>query len=102
MAWWLSLLLGVVVGLTIAVVVYIALVRPWHMRWGATDDEVRRPLPGDELVARPKALATHAITIRAPAAEIWPWLVQFGQGRGGFYSYDWLENLFGCDIHNVD
>ena len=50
----------------------------------------------------PRLDATHAITIRASAEEIWPWLVQMGQGRGGFYSYDWLENLFGCDIHNAD
>ena len=47
-------------------------------------------------------LATHAITIQAPISKVWPWLVQLGQGRGGFYSYDWLENLFGCDIHNAD
>jgi len=54
------------------------------------------PLPGDDLVAYPKGDYTHAITIRASAAEIWPWLVQLGQGRGGFYSYEWLENLVGC------
>jgi len=77
-------------------------IRPWHLRWGATDAEVQRPLPGDELVPNPKLAATHVITIRASAAEIWPWRVQMGQGRGGFYSYDWLENLFGLDIHNAD
>jgi hypothetical protein len=73
-----------------------------YNRHGATDDELRRPLPGDELVARPKLGYTRAITIDAPIEAVWPWLVQFGQGRGGFYSYDTLENLVGCDIHSVD
>ena len=45
--------------------------------------------------------ATHAITIQAPVDRVWPWIAQIGQGRGGFYSYDWLENLFGMDIHNI-
>jgi hypothetical protein len=69
------------------------LVRPWHLRWGATHDEVQRPLPGDELVENPRFVSTRAITINAPAESVWPWLVQLGYGRGGFYSYDWLENL---------
>jgi hypothetical protein len=73
-----------------------------YNRHGATDDEVRRPLPGDDLVIRPKLGYTRAITIDAPVEAVWPWLVQFGQGRGGFYSYDTLENLVGCDIHSVD
>jgi hypothetical protein len=78
------------------------LLRPWRTKWGATDDEIRRTLPGDELVPKPKWSYTQAITIRASATEVWPWLVQIGQGRGGFYSYEWLENLVGCDIHNAD
>jgi hypothetical protein len=61
---------------------------------------LRESLPGDELVAGAKLKATHAITINAPAADIWPWLVQMGQNRGGFYSYTWLENLVGCHIRN--
>jgi hypothetical protein len=72
------------------------------MSWGTTGDETRKALPGDEWVSHPISQATHAISINAPADKVWPWLVQIGQGRGGFYSYDWLENLFGCDIHNVD
>jgi hypothetical protein len=76
--------------------------RPWHIRWGATDDELARPLPGDEIVPRPRKWSTRAITIDAPAEVVWPWLVQIGQGRGGLYSYDWLENLAGCDIHSAD
>ena len=76
--------------------------RSQRTKWGATDAEVRRTLPGDELVPRSKGGYTHAITIHASTAEVWPWLVQMGQDRGGFYSYDWLENLVGCDIHNAD
>jgi hypothetical protein len=81
---------------------YITMLRPWHLRWGATSEEVQRALRGDEMVPAPKLKATHAITIRAPREDVWPWLVQIGQGRGGFYSYEWLENLAGCDIHNAD
>jgi len=81
---------------------YWTAVRPWHRTWGATADEVGRPLPGDQLVPSPDASSTHAIRIHAPAEEVWPWLVQLGQGRGGFYSYDWLENLVGADVHNAD
>ncbi|HKG92402.1 MAG TPA: hypothetical protein VKA84_10940 [Gemmatimonadaceae bacterium] len=73
----------------------------WRTRWGATPDECRRRLPGDELVPLPDWSYTHAITIDAPRSAVWPWLVQLGQGRGGFYSYEGLENLCGCDIHNV-
>lgn len=77
-------------------------IRPWHLRWGATDEEVNRHLVGDELAPSPKLKATHAITINAPASDVWPWLVQMGQTRGGFYSYTWLENLVGCRMHNAD
>ena len=73
----------------------------WRTRWGATPEELRRRLPGDELVPAPDWSYTHAITIYAPREAVWPWLVQLGQGRGGFYSYEGLENLVGCDIHNV-
>jgi hypothetical protein len=76
--------------------------RPWRTRWGATDAEVKKKLPGDELMPHPKWGFTHAVTIKAPVAEVWPWIVQMGQGRAGFYSYELLENLVGCDIHNAD
>jgi hypothetical protein len=76
--------------------------RPWHIRWGTRDAELSRALPGDAIVPHPRKSSTRAITIHAPAAAIWPWLVQIGQGRGGLYSYDWLENLAGCDIHSAD
>lgn len=76
--------------------------RRFYNRHGATDDELARPLPGDELVRESKLGYTRAITIDAPVEQVWPWLVQFGQGRGGFYSYDALENLVGCGIHSAD
>ena len=81
---------------------YTFVLRPWHLRWGATDAEIETPLPCDELVEHPKLNATHAITINAPVSRVWPWLVQIGQTRGGFYSYAWLENAVGCQMHNAN
>ncbi len=85
-----------------AAIVLRPLVLPRLRRWGATAAEVQRALPGDDLVPQPRAGYTQAITIRAPVEAVWPWLAQMGQGRGGFYSYELLENLVGCDIHNAD
>jgi hypothetical protein len=76
-----------------AVVLYVRYVRPWQLTWGATAEEVSRSLPGDDLVARPTFNATRAITIAAPPERIWPWLVQTGLTRAGWYSYDLLDNL---------
>ncbi len=84
-----------------AVAAYTFFVRPWHLRWGATPEEADSWLPGDDLTPNPKLCATHAVTIHAPASEVWAWLVQIGQGRGGFYSYTWIENLLGLDIRNA-
>ncbi|WP_265522861.1 SRPBCC family protein [Oerskovia flava] len=69
--------------------------------WGARGDEPVAPLPGDVLVPAPEVVATRAVSIAAPPEAVWPWVVQLGQGRGGFYSYTALENLVGCDIHNA-
>jgi hypothetical protein len=74
-----------------AVAACLVVVRPWHLRWEATDEEVARSWPGDELLPRPKLRTTPAVTMAASPAKIWPWLVQIGQGRGGFYSYDWIK-----------
>lgn len=59
-------------------------------------------MPGDELIGTPRYRSTRAIQIAAPSSEVWPWLVQMGQGRGGLYSYDWLENLLGLHMHSAD
>ena len=78
-----------------------ALVRGYTRR-GVRRDELDASLPGDEIVPLPVTGYTMAITIRADASAIWPWLVQMGQGRGGFYTYERIENLLGANIHNAD
>jgi hypothetical protein len=77
-----------------AIPIWVAspLIRPWHMQWGATKQEIALPMPGDEVVPRAQFKATRAITVNAPAAEVWPWIVQLGYRRGGFYTYDLLDN----------
>lgn len=81
---------------------YVAFIRPWHLRWGATQEEAERPLLGDSLIENAKLEATHAVSIHAPPEAIWPWLVQMGQGRGGFYSYEWIERLLGLYPSNAN
>jgi hypothetical protein len=83
-------------------VVASPLLRSWYLKWGASEEELKMSLPGDEQVPNPRLQSTRAITIQAPAAEIWPWLVQMGQGRGGLYSYVKLENLANCGMHNAE
>jgi hypothetical protein len=77
------------------------LLRGWRRRWGSSEEERALELPGDEFVPEPQWSYNHAVSINAPRATVWPWLVQLGQGRGGFYTYEGLENLVGCQIHNV-
>ena len=84
------------------VAAYTLLARRWQLRWGTTDKESEEQLPGDDPIENADITATRAITIRASADQVWPWIAQLGQGRGGFYSYDFLENLVGCDIHSAD
>lgn len=74
------------------IALYLLVLRPWHLRWGATDEEVGRPMPGDEINPRPSFNGTRAVTVRARPEDIWPWLVQMGYRRAGFYSYDRLDN----------
>lgn len=73
-----------------------------YRRWGATEQECVEKLPGDELVASRKLESTRAIDIAAPREIVWRWIVQMGHGRAGLYSYEALENMIGCDIHNAD
>ncbi len=76
--------------------------RPWYLTWGADKDLQGAPLPGDSLLWQGAPHETRAILIRAPAKDVWPWVAQIGQDRGGFYSYAILENLVGCQMKNLD
>jgi hypothetical protein len=89
-------------GTAVAAVAGWKIFEPWQRSWGATDAESTMELPGDELTAGPVEQSTRAVTIDATPHEVWPWVVQLGADRGGFYSYDWLENLFGLRIHSAD
>ena len=99
-----SALVDVLVGGTqvLATTVTAPLARRRYNRWGASEAEVRAMMPGDDLVPTPRLGYTRAVSIPAPPETVWPWLAQMGQGRGGLYSFDGLENLVGCDIHSVD
>ena len=77
-------------------------VRRRMLRWGASGDELGLVLPGDDLLPTPDLTATRSATIAATPAEVWPWIAQLGQGRGGFYTYDRIENLVGADIHSAN
>jgi hypothetical protein len=78
-------------------------VRRWHQHWGATNEEIARSLPGDDLVPAPKLDSTQAITIHAPAERIWPWLAQMGYGdRAGSYNYDLFERSIGRNLYRID
>ena len=84
------------------VAVYWFGIHPWMTNWGSTLAERQMALFGDELIPEGSAIKTKAITINAPKEVVWQWLVQIGQDRAGFYTYTWLENLVGADIHNTN
>jgi hypothetical protein len=83
----------VVAAAVLASLAFFCLYRPWQLSWGATDEELARHIAGDEIVRRPMFNATRAVTIDARPGDIWPWLVQIGFGRAGWYTYDLLDNL---------
>jgi len=92
-----------VAAAVLAAVAYRFLLRRRFMTWGATEAEAAARLPGDELLEAAGGVATRAITIDAPASAVWPWLAQMGPSpRGGAYTYDWIENLLGLDMHSAD
>jgi hypothetical protein len=95
-------LVAAVGGVAAFAAVWHRKVTPWHQCWGATREEAEASLPGDELVAEPASQVTRGIGIDAPPEAVWPWVAQLGADRGGFYSYEWLENLFGLGIRNSD
>jgi hypothetical protein len=86
-----------------AAALYTRVLRERILNWGATDDEASARLPGDELLEQADGVSTRVIEIEAPAAAVWPWLAQMGPSpRGGAYTYDWIENLLGLDMHSAD
>jgi len=90
----------VIVGTAAAL--YFRFLRQWHLHWGAAAQEVSGEVAGDELMPHPDIVATRVVEIDAPPSAIWPWLVQMGPGRGGAYTYDWIERRLGIDIRNTD
>jgi hypothetical protein len=96
----------VVEGIGGAAVAASAMLTPFlragQRRWGVDDVIAARPYPGDERVPVPSSSWTHGVEIDAPAAAVWPWIAQIGADKGGFYSYQWLENLAGCDVRNAE
>jgi hypothetical protein len=91
----LKTVIWIVIAVGAAGLVYVFVVLPWQLRRGATNAKLQRSLPGDDLVTSPKTGYTQAITIRAPKAEVWRWLVQIGYKRAGWYTYDFLHRLVG-------
>ena len=90
-------------ALAVASILYWRLLRRPILTWGATPEEAEARLPGDELLEDADGVATRAITIDAPASAVWPWIAQMGPSpRGGAYTYDWIENLLGLNMHSAD
>lgn len=95
--------LGIFLGLVILVVITIVVLTPAMDRWGATEQEIHATYPGDELLPEPASFVNHAISIHAAPEQIYPWIVQLGAGKGGYYSYTWLETyLLNCPLVNAD
>jgi hypothetical protein len=96
-------LIEAIEGIFIMIACYLTLfLKPMRDKWGLKKEDTHRTFPGDELIEQPNAQFTHAIEINAAAEKVWPWIAQIGQGRGGFYSYEALENLAGLNIYNSD
>ena len=93
---WAARGIGVIAG-------YLFIIRPWHLSWGATEEEIGRPMPLDDRVAKPTYVTNRAVTIHASPQAIWPWLAQMGElPRGGFYSYEWVERRMGMRVKNAE
>lgn len=82
----------------LAVAAYAVLIRPRLLSWGSTDEERSRPMPGDDIEPHAAYVTTRAATIQAPAEAVWPWLIQMGQDRAGFYTHNWVERLLHSGI----
>jgi hypothetical protein len=103
--WWLGGVVGLIVALGIAfaiLAIYALVIGPWQRRWGATDEDVYMPMPGDDLLGWGAASTTRAVTVAARPHDIFPWLLQIGYGRGGWYSYDWIDNDGSPSVDRID
>jgi len=87
-----ALLLSIILKLLCVIVIYFFVIRPRTLRWGATYKEAQYRLTGNEIVKKPHFVATRAVTINAPANEVWKWIIQIGSARAGWYSIDWIDN----------
>ena len=98
-----EILAGLLVAIAVVFAAYHFIIRPWHLTWGATPEEISAVQPGDEYIPSPATdVRTRAITIHATPAQIWPWLVQIGAVKGGMYSYTSIEKLINCSQDNAD
>jgi hypothetical protein len=93
--------IGAAWGAGTGAIAYPLFLRRQCLTWGATAEEVSAKLPGDELLPDAGLVSTRAVTIEAPPDAVWPWLAQMGSGRGGVYTYDWVENLLGLNMHSA-
>ncbi|HVA36088.1 MAG TPA: hypothetical protein VNJ51_00590 [Candidatus Dormibacteraeota bacterium] len=93
---------GAGIGAGALALLYALALRPWQQRWGATEEELLGVLPGDDQVRDPVVETTRAVTIDAPPRAVWPWIVQIGTGRAGWYSYDWVESLMGLRVRSAE
>lgn len=94
---------GTFIGVVIVTVLAVILLTPWMDRWGATSAEISATYPGDALVKAPASIVNRVVTIHATPEQIYPWIVQLGAGRGGYYSHTWLETyLLQCKLVNAD
>jgi hypothetical protein len=84
--------------ISLVAAVHVLVIRPWMLKWGSRADEQARPLPGDDIKPDAKYVTTRAATIQAPPAAVWPWLIQMGQDRAGFYTHNWVERLLRSGI----
>ena len=91
-------LAAVIVAAIAVFALFFSVVRPLYLRWGATDAELATVFPGEEIFPVAGSRSVRGVTVGAPADEVWPWVAQIGQDRGGFYSYEVLEDLVGCEM----
>jgi hypothetical protein len=101
MSTWRKLAAGAGAAAVLGPAAYLLFFRSWGLTWGARDEEAGAKLAGDELLADAGLVTTRAVTVDAPPEAVWPWLAQMGSGRGGAYSYDWIENLLGLNMHSA-